>query len=338
MTLASNPARMRFPIYSYFSAQTAYHDAHRGRGRGKIGHNTFIETNVSGGGGYSIILHRTPIVTYRPDGSIVLNSGGYRTVTTKARMNEVLPDSIRVYQQRHDWFVTTPWDRRPFHDGMVIQQEGGVQSVRNSPEEQRGGVHVDIHSHNPPRIIYRAGQGRSGPLVKVYRHPETDEYEVVHERSRIGEGYFTTDKQDAIDTAKRIVHDEKRDFTRRNPGKFSSPLDEYVYQLSLDGGNEELGDVQGFGYYARLDSITFEDVVRAATDVGEDEHSARKAWEREFKGTQLRFKDFIPAAILHEDSQGFVGVTYFTSDRDADKAWDKLVEEYEEWEAESGEE
>lgn len=266
-------AKLRYPVHSYFSAQTAYHDAHRGRGRGKLANNTYIVQDE--GGAYCIVLHRTRIVCYRPDGSIVLNSGGFRTTTTKARMNEVLPPGISVWQKRYDWFVTVGGETIPFYDGMIVMDPRSTTSHSGGPyafnpgESQRGGVHVDIHSHNP--------------------------------------------------------------------GKFSSPLDEYVYRLSLDGGNEELGDVEGFGYYARLDSITFEDVVRAATDSGEDEHSARKAWEREFKGTQLRFKDFIPAAILHEDSQGFVGVTYFASDRDADKAWNKLVEEYEEWEAESGE-
>lgn len=254
-----NPgAKIRFPIHSYFSAQTAYHDAHRGRGRGKIGNNTYIVQD--GTGGYAVVLHRTPIVTYRQGGDIVLNSGGYRTATTKARMNEVLPPDIRIYQEKYDWFVSAPGlahgESIPFFDNMVLSSD------------------VNEHRQKKPR---------------------------------------------------------------QNPGKFSSSMDEYVYQLSLDGPTAELGDVEGFGYYARIDGIDFSDIVRAAEDTGEDEHSARKAWEKEFHGTQLRFKDYIPAAILHVDSQGFVGVTYYMNDRAADKAWEKLVEEYDEWESGSEE-
>ena len=38
----------------------------------------------------SVILHKTCIVETAPDGRITLNSGGYQTVTTKARINEFL--------------------------------------------------------------------------------------------------------------------------------------------------------------------------------------------------------------------------------------------------------
>jgi len=116
-----------------------------------------------------------------------------------------------------------------------------------------------------------------------------------------------------------------------NPGKFSSLLDEYVYQLSLESTGEELGNVEDIGYHARLNQIEFSDIVRAAEDVGEDEHSARKAWEQEFKGTRLRFLDHIPSAIVQVNNQGFVGVTYYTDERHADSAWEEIQTEYDEF-------
>jgi len=113
---------------------------------------------------------------------------------------------------------------------------------------------------------------------------------------------------------------------RKNPGKFSSPLDEYVYHLSLESTEEELGNVEDIGYHARLNQIEFSDIVRAAEDVGEDEHSARKAWRREFKG--MRMHDTIQSAIIRVDNNGFVGVTYYTDERHADNAWEEIRTEY----------
>jgi hypothetical protein len=244
-------AKMKRSIHSYFSAQTAYHDAHRGRGKGKIGNNTYIVTNVDGGGGYSIVLHRTPIVTYHPDGRITLRSGGFQTVTTKARMNEVLPGDIRVYQERHDWFVNTPYGTIPFYDGMVIET-GATTSHSGGP-----------HEVNP----------------------------------------------------------------RANPGKFDSDLDRYMYKLSMDGTDEDISFADN--WYGRMNGVTFLDVIRAAEDEGEDEHSAQKAWRKEL-GTGWR-GDTINTVILHEDSYGFLSVRYYRSDRDADKYWEEIVRESEEY-------
>lgn len=140
-------AKSRYSIHSYFSAQTAYHDAHRGRGKGKIANNTWIETNVEGGGGYSIILHRTPIVTYHPDGGITLRTGGFETVTTKARMNEVLPQYVRVSQEAREWYVYVHGERRKFFDGMRIET-GATTSHSGGPHEVNPDVHIDIGSHN----------------------------------------------------------------------------------------------------------------------------------------------------------------------------------------------
>ena len=53
-------------------------------------------------------LHRTDIVTIRPT-EIELHSGGWRTVTTKARMNQVsneLAFGFVVFAKRREWFVS----------------------------------------------------------------------------------------------------------------------------------------------------------------------------------------------------------------------------------------
>ena len=80
------------------------------------------------------ILHSTQIVKW--DGlTLILDSGGWQTVTTKRRMNECLREwgiPARVYQENYTWFVNF-WDSEndrqrgqtaiteKFHDGMKLE-------------------------------------------------------------------------------------------------------------------------------------------------------------------------------------------------------------------------
>jgi hypothetical protein len=67
-------------------------------------------------------LHATDVLTWKPDGVIVLNSGGYRTHTTKERLNAFLPDSIRVYQKNYSWYVRQDGKKDiDFVDGLQVQ-------------------------------------------------------------------------------------------------------------------------------------------------------------------------------------------------------------------------
>ena len=67
-------------------------------------------------GGVSVTYHQTEVVRIEK-GVITLNSGGWRTSTTKHRINQYTPDDIGVYQKGGEWFVTTPKGEFPFHDG-----------------------------------------------------------------------------------------------------------------------------------------------------------------------------------------------------------------------------
>ena len=57
---------------------------------------------------------------------ITLNSGGYRTVTTKDRINRFLPSEFRLIQRNWNWIIQETEDgifrdRELFHDGMQIR-------------------------------------------------------------------------------------------------------------------------------------------------------------------------------------------------------------------------
>ena len=53
----------------------------------------------------ALVYHDTNVVTWYKDGSIQLDSGGYRTLTTKTRMNQGSP--FVVYQKNGLWYVRT---------------------------------------------------------------------------------------------------------------------------------------------------------------------------------------------------------------------------------------
>ncbi len=72
-----------------------------------------------------VTLHDTTIVQHHIlEDRVVLNSGGWKTVTTKARMNQVFDEwelDLRVYQDSWHWYVTMPDGTSiPFTDNMEI--------------------------------------------------------------------------------------------------------------------------------------------------------------------------------------------------------------------------
>jgi hypothetical protein len=83
------------------------------------GRNTYLMP----GRGTEITMryNQTVVVTWRRCGAVVLNSDGWRTLTTKERMNRV--SGVMVYQRRREWFV---FIRRtnallPFTDGVLVR-------------------------------------------------------------------------------------------------------------------------------------------------------------------------------------------------------------------------
>ncbi len=86
----------------------------------KIGHNTYLERMLSDDIG--IRLHATTIVAFLAEGGVILNSGGWQTVTTKERMNRYLPAGVSVVRNKKAWYVLDreAMNETEFSDGMLI--------------------------------------------------------------------------------------------------------------------------------------------------------------------------------------------------------------------------
>jgi hypothetical protein len=99
-----------------------------------------------------IRLHRTDIITFPKRGGVILNSGGWKTVTTKARMNEHQPECM-ITQEKGLWYITTSLDphhdrnsRVPFFDGIKIK-DGTVINPRNSAHRKEQSLLRQIKSY-----------------------------------------------------------------------------------------------------------------------------------------------------------------------------------------------
>lgn len=94
-------------------------------------------------GAIALKLVNTDVVTYYPDGRIVLNSGGWLTATTKKRMNDYQEEAI-IYQEKGQWFAITRdptgngWalddDPVPFADGITFWPDGTIEGAADQEE------------------------------------------------------------------------------------------------------------------------------------------------------------------------------------------------------------
>jgi hypothetical protein len=66
-----------------------------------------------------VMLHSTYVVRIYNDGTWTLHTGGWRSVTTKDRINTYSP--ARVYQQKGEWYLA---GKVPFYDGMRVDANG----------------------------------------------------------------------------------------------------------------------------------------------------------------------------------------------------------------------
>jgi hypothetical protein len=89
--------------------------------RRKLGNNTYLERRDSN---IVIRLHNTDIMIFNPNGDVTLESGGWRTVTTKARLNEYL--AARVWSDRGVWYLKVGDAQYVFDDGITIHPDGTV--------------------------------------------------------------------------------------------------------------------------------------------------------------------------------------------------------------------
>ena len=88
-------------------------------GIGRVATSIRTENNIT-----HVRFHDTDVVSFNPK-TITLKSGGWRTNTTKKRMNQVSQEfnlGFNVVQEKFDWFVLSKGKKIPFKEGMIIRR------------------------------------------------------------------------------------------------------------------------------------------------------------------------------------------------------------------------
>ena len=97
--------------------------------------NNTIEYTLSDGE-RRIRLHHTDIIIFKTNGSIVFNTGGWQTVTTKERFNRF--GKGRFYSDKGIWFYSPGSFDGPqyaFQDGMTLSRNGKVTKAGPDPRK-----------------------------------------------------------------------------------------------------------------------------------------------------------------------------------------------------------
>lgn len=98
---------------------------------GRVATKLYTEAGMT-----TIMYHSTEVVQFNDD-FIILDSGGWRTLTTKTRMNQASNQfglGFKVYQEDFDWFVVRQVgepNKRHFDWDNPIPFEDGMELVRN---------------------------------------------------------------------------------------------------------------------------------------------------------------------------------------------------------------
>lgn len=112
--------------------------------RKKLANNTYAIRNADH---LAIRLHATDILQFWPDGKVVLNSGGWKTVTTKARLNEY--SGLNISQNKGIWSVSKPGDWKNsvlFKDDMSF--DGQKFSDYNKSEKKENELRKKIRDYS----------------------------------------------------------------------------------------------------------------------------------------------------------------------------------------------
>jgi hypothetical protein len=93
------------------------------------GNNTRVQRD--GSDGINVLFHSTYIAALSPAGGLTLNSGGYRTHTTKDRLNKVLGRPWSIYQAAGVWYLRNYATdvEYIFQDGITINPDGSVHNA-----------------------------------------------------------------------------------------------------------------------------------------------------------------------------------------------------------------
>lgn len=123
---------------NYQKAKALFESARSPHAGKPLENNTRLFMRPSANGGkpsFAVQLHSTDILTFRPDGAVVYNTGGWETLTTKDRMNGYGPANI--WSDRGTWRIGHEGVSAVFADGCRIYRGRIVGAARDDKRERK---------------------------------------------------------------------------------------------------------------------------------------------------------------------------------------------------------
>jgi len=130
-----------------YNSALSFLETGRKQKRKKYANNTWIEKKEDDSIG--VILHETEVITFYPDGRVKLDSGGWKTPTTKNRLNYI--ESHFIFQDKSTWYVSQlggkgyetygdMWKKERafiFQDGMILSPDGTSDAPLYDPKKEK---------------------------------------------------------------------------------------------------------------------------------------------------------------------------------------------------------
>ena len=123
--------------------------------RGKVRDSLRLENNTTAvrlPDGVAVQLHETDVVTFRDDGTVVLNSGGWDTKTTRDRLHRYAPGASVGRRDGVTW-VTTNAGQFPLVDGFEYRPKTG--EVLTDPAQLASVITQDDRRKEARRVARR---------------------------------------------------------------------------------------------------------------------------------------------------------------------------------------
>ena len=216
----------------------------------KIGNNTSVHRR---GKDYAVKLHQTDVVTTHPEGHYTLSSGGWKTPTTQKRINDHLPEGVKVAQHKGEWHVhDRHGNKHPFEDNMRIDEHGAPVSgakMKKAEEPCDDESYEPIGSGKYGKGMYtKEGQkkmkeygfpGESGKDVSRFgSESRVATSKEEREKRKLPKSEGAKSRLDRIASLKKAKVDEGKE-----PGTKAMNRRERNYRRDKDGGPERITGV-----------------------------------------------------------------------------------------------
>lgn len=107
----------------------------------KLTHNTYLEKRDTGEScRYEVWLHGNLILEFLPEGECVFYTRGWKTATTKGRMNMYGPPGTNVSQRKRVWYLTDRYGERELDSTLttrpIAEEVAFWQAIAANPADK----------------------------------------------------------------------------------------------------------------------------------------------------------------------------------------------------------